>query len=137
MLLTARQFAILKAARDHGPLLAKKKKIPATRSALDGYTFDSKVERDRYVELKLLAQAKTILNLEVHPIYPLEINGVKIGRYTPDFTYLERRRAGDYPPYVRVVEDVKSVFTAKDRTYRRMLKLMLAIHKIAVRTVIR
>ena len=66
--------------------------------------FDSKKEYERYVYLEMLMKNKEISELEVHPVYPLMVNGTKIGRYTADFTYKDK--TGNV-----VVEDVKSKYT--------------------------
>ena len=67
---------------------------------IDGYTFDSQAEARRYQELKLLEKAGEINHLKLQPKYDL------IG----DKSYV--RTVWD-----RVVEDVKSPATAKDKTY--------------------
>lgn len=74
------------------------------KHTLDGFTFDSGAERDRYCELKLLLRAGEIQSLEVHPKFDLTVNGTKIGIYKPDFRYLTKTGTP-------VIEDVKSVAT--------------------------
>ena len=71
--------------------------------------FDSKKEYERYVYLEMLLKEEKISDLEVHPVFPLMVNGTKIGRYTADFTYKDK--TGNV-----VVEDVKSKYT-KTRDY--------------------
>lgn len=75
----------------------------------DGYLFDSIAEHIRYCQLKLLAYAGDVRDLEVHPRYPLlsgfrDSDGVKhlATVYIADFRYVETR-TGDV-----VVEDVKT-----------------------------
>jgi hypothetical protein len=82
-----------------------------------GITFDSKAERDRYLELRAMQEAGAIAGLAVHPKFELQPafameNGEKVRAitYTPDFEYVS---AG-----VRVVEDVKAWMTDK-RTGKR------------------
>jgi hypothetical protein len=46
-----------------------------------------------------MLKAGDIAELVVHPVYPLVVNGKKVGRYTADFSYKENGN--------KVVEDVK------------------------------
>lgn len=87
----------------------------------EGNRFDSKAERARYEALKLLQKAGEISNLTLHPSWELEVNGVKIGGYTADASYMMDGRL--------VVEDTKGVRT---RDYILRKKLMLACHGIEV-----
>ena len=90
---------------------------------LDGYRFASKAEAKRYAELVLLLKAGAIRDLEVHPHYPYELNGKKIGRgYTADFAYIEPRiRPGQRAlPPMKITEDVKGT-TSRDWPLRRDL----------------
>lgn len=91
----------------------------------DGYTFDSKAEYRRYKDLKLMRDAGSITALEVHPRYPLEVNGVMVSRYTPDFRYREKDGT-------LMVEDVKGGQATKTEAYRLRKKLMLALYDITV-----
>jgi len=100
-------------------------KYHAKRTTVDGITFDSKREAKRYVELQILERAGRITNLQRPKPYQLVVNGVKVGRYTPDFTYVENG--------VEVVEDVKSPATKKARDYRLRKMLMLAIYGISIK----
>ena len=59
---------------------------------------------------------KLIYDLEVHPVFPLLVNGVKIGRYTADFKY--KNANGE-----EVIEDVKSKIT-KTRDYMLRKKIL-------------
>ena len=54
---------------------------------IDGITFASKKEAQRYQDLKLLQLGNIISNLEIQPVIPLMVNGIKIGRYTGDVKY--------------------------------------------------
>lgn len=68
---------------------------------IDGYKLDSQAEAKRYGQLRLQQGAGQIVGeIEVHPVYEIEINGFRVGRYTVDFRY--RTAEG-----VLVVEDVK------------------------------
>ena len=59
---------------------------------------------------------KLIYDLETHPVFPLLVNGIKIGRYTADFKY--KNANGE-----EVVEDVKSKIT-KPRDYMLRKKIL-------------
>ncbi len=84
------------------------------------------VEHRRYCELRLLVRAGEITDLVVHPVYEINVNGVKIAKYTADFRY--RAIKTD----TVVVEDVKSTPTRKKRDYRLIVKLMWAVHHIHI-----
>ena len=114
----------------------------------DGITFDSKRERDRYVELKLLERAGKISDLELQKSFELipaqyeatnEVykKGVNAGKpkqgkciekavtYKADFAYVDEN--GN-----TVVEDVKGMRT-KDYIIKR--KLMLFVHGIRIKEI--
>ena len=77
---------------------------------MDGYTFDSMPEMNRYAELKMMQKAGLISDLEVHPVYELA-KGVKNNfgqhiycwKYKADFAYR------DVKGNCQCVEDVKSL----------------------------
>lgn len=92
----------------------------------DGITFDSKHERDRYVELTLLEKAKVIQDLKTQVSFPL-IPKSKYGReikYVADFTYYENGEL--------VVEDTKSPIT-KTPVYRLKKRLMAEKYDIVIK----
>ena len=74
----------------------KRNKFNAVKKVIDGITFDSTREAKRYSELKFLAAAGQISDLECHPKYELYA-GIT---YKPDFRYKENGKT--------VCEDVKS-----------------------------
>jgi hypothetical protein len=104
-------------------------KYNARKTIIDGITFDSQAEGRRYGELKYQLQAGQIEYLQVHPLYALEVNGVKIADYEADFRYCQRT-----PPFGWVVEDVKSKPTIT-AAFRLKQKLMKAIYGIEVEIV--
>ncbi len=105
-------------------------KYHARKASEDGYTFDSQAEWRRYRELKLMQAAGAIRDLDVHPSWPLVVNGWRIGRYTADFSYLIGTRG-------LVVEDVKPTEKrARSRDYVLRCKLMVACHGISVEEVL-
>lgn len=94
----------------------------------DGLTFDSKREHRYYADFKLLQQAGEISHLEVHPVYSIIVNGVKIGKYTADFQFREKDGR------LRVI-DVKSPATAATKDFRLRKKLVEAIYPITIEVV--
>lgn len=76
---------------------------------LDGHTFDSLAERDRYKELQLLEYRGDITGLEVHPAFELQPAFSKNGKrtrainYEADFSYFENGE--------KVIEDIKGKST--------------------------
>ena len=87
-------------------------KFGAIKTEVDGFTFDSKAEATRYRELKLQALAGEITTLQVHPIYPLEINEVYICDCELDFVY---KRNVEW-----IYEDVKGKDTDISKLKRKM-----------------
>lgn len=104
----------------------RRSKFNAVRCEADGIFFDSKKERDRYQQLKLLERGREIKNLKLQPAFPLIVNGVKIGTYKADFGYDDMRADQE------IVEDVKGF---KTPVYRLKKKLVAAIYGIEVREV--
>lgn len=132
--MTESDYAALLAKQLGGSASPKKRsKSPHEKVTEDGFTFDSGAEHGRYRELKLLLHAGVIKDLRVHTPWGLVVNGNKVGTYKDDFDYWERRGEG----WEFVCEDVKSEWTQKDRVWRRTKKLMLAIHKITIREIVR
>ncbi|CAB4199202.1 Protein of unknown function DUF1064 [uncultured Caudovirales phage] len=101
-------------------------KFSAKRVMLDGHEFASLAEAKRYSELKLLERAHEIKALGVHPVYPLSVNGVTIGKFTADFAYFEAGR--------KIVEDVKGVVTEAASLRMRIFKALYPDHELKVIT---
>ena len=97
-------------------------KYKSRKVTIDGITFDSKKESERYKELKLLRQAGIISNLELQKRFELQPSFICNGkRYRPiyyicDFYY---NRDGEW-----IIEDVKSEITKKDKVYKLKKKMM-------------
>ena len=91
-----------------------------------GIKFDSKKERDKYIELNQLEKAGIIKELELQPKFLLldtiHYKGKTYPKtyYKADFKYFDNEK-GKY-----IVEDVKSPITAKDKVYRLKIKMLLA-----------
>lgn len=100
-------------------------KYNAKKKVVDGHTFDSKREAERYCELKLFVRAGEIRNLELQPRFLLQDKFVdKQGNkhrkieYVADFMYVDKSGK-------TVVEDVKGVLTD---VYKLKKKLFLKIY---------
>lgn len=98
------------------------------KDVVDGITFDSKKEAQRYCELKILEEAGEIKNLELQKKYILipaqRIDGKLIERecsYRADFTYETKDGM--------VVEDTKGFKTPE---YKIKRKLMLERYGIRI-----
>ena len=92
---------------------------------LDGITFDSLKERDRYLILLMRQKLGEISGLEVHPRFKLEVNGGKVCTYCADFQYFTCH--SDIKGSTFVVEDVKGVKTAVYKLKKRLMKALLNI----------
>ena len=106
-------------------------KYHAKKTELDGITFDSRKEAQRYAELRLLERSGAIHNLQQQVRYELIPAQKKDGKtverachYIADFVYEENGKT--------VVEDVKG-YRTKEYVLKR--KLMLQVHGIEVREV--
>lgn len=93
---------------------------------VDGKRFASKREAERYEALVLKERAGEIRDLETQVLYRFEVNGVKCGRYTADFKYM------DVATGEVVIEDSKG---KRVRDWYRTKQLMKACHGITVREV--
>ena len=98
---------------------------------VDGITFDSVKEANRWAELKLLERAGQIFNLQRQVPYVLipkqSIDGKVVERpcvYKADFVYEENGKD--------VVEDVKGI---KTKEYAIKRKLMLRLYGIQIKEV--
>jgi hypothetical protein len=86
---------------------------------IDGITFDSGAEGERYKILKAKEKAGLIKNLQLQVNYPLIVNGLKICDYRADFVYEVGGKT--------VVEDVKGQL---HDVFKLKYKLMFACHGI-------
>ena len=93
----------------------------------DGINFASRLERDRYIELKQLEKAGIIKNLQLQVKYEVipKQKGERAANYIADFVYEDAQG-------VTVVEDTKG-FRTRDFILKR--KLMLYVYGIKVQEV--
>lgn len=105
-------------------------KYCARRLRIDGITFDSKLEADRYQQLKLLQTAGEITGLEYHKkfvIIPKSKHGNDV-YYEADFFYFENGKP--------IVEDTKSEATVT-AVYKLKKRLLAETHGITIKEVYR
>jgi hypothetical protein len=97
----------------------KASKYHNRRVVVDGITFDSQREADRWGELKLMQEAGLIQDLQRQVKYPIVVNGQKICVYVADFVY---ERDGK-----TIVEDVKGVRTRVYILKKKLIKSVFGI----------
>lgn len=102
--------------------MKRRSKFNAKPQVVDGVRFASKAEAKRDAELVLLERAGKIDTLERQPVFPLVVNGVKIGRYTGDWKYNEEINHRVWC----VVEDRKGF--SKGEAFRLRWKLVQALY---------
>ncbi|MBS9779920.1 MAG: DUF1064 domain-containing protein [Moraxellaceae bacterium] len=108
-----------------------KRKYKNKPTIVDDIEFHSKKEARRYSNLKLLEQAGIISDLELQPkfdlIPTLKIHGKTHRKitYSADFAYTNEQGQ-------RIIEDVKSEATAKDKVFIIKKRLMKWVHDIDV-----
>lgn len=115
---------------------ARENKYRSRKITVDGITFDSVKEANRYQELRMLERAGEIRDLQRQVPFVViptqrDENGKLIEkevRYVADFTYIEKGKL------TRTVEDVKSEAT-RTREYTIKRKLMLYRNGIRIREV--
>lgn len=101
------------------PLTKKKPKYHNKRVVIDGISFQSTKEGERYKVLKLEEKAGEIQNLKLQVSFPFVLNKVKIGTYRADFVY-------SFAGGVKV-EDVKGMKTPLYRWKKKMMKAFYGI----------
>lgn len=101
----------------------KKSKYKNTITEVDGIAFHSKREAKRYADLRFLERHGAIRDLELQPVYPIVINGVKVCKVIADFRYVDVKTGKV------IVEDTKGFFTD---TSKLKCKLVLACHGVEI-----
>lgn len=104
----------------------KKNKYNNTKVVVNGIKFDSIKESKRHLELKMLLKVKKISELKLQPKFLLskkvKFNGktLRSRYYIADFQYIIDNET--------IVEDVKSIATEEDKTYRLKRHLFLSLY---------
>jgi hypothetical protein len=94
-------------------------------TVVDGISFASKKEAQRYSELRLLEKAGAISELELQPRFPLTVfsadgRPAKIATYVADFRYYEHTNRGKSV----IVEDTKGMPTPVFKLKRKLFELI-------------
>lgn len=90
------------------------------KTIVDGITFDSKKEANRYGKLKLLKKEGSVLDFRMQVRYNIVINGMKICTYVSDFDV-------DWKSGKTTVEDTKGILTPEFKLKRKLMKAVLGI----------
>lgn len=99
------------------------KKYHNTKTVLDGIKFDSKLEAERYAQLKILERAGVIRSLELQPSFELLPSFRKNGKtwrktvYKADFRYILCEDD------ITIIEDVKGSIAVITDVFRLKQKL--------------
>ena len=104
----------------------KSSKFGAKKTVVDGITFDSKWESERYGQLKAMERGGIVTDLELQVKYDIVINDIKICKYIADFVYKEESSDGKIR---EIVEDAKGFETPE---FKLKKKLMKAVHGIDI-----
>ena len=104
----------------------KSSKFGAKKTIVDGITFDSKWESERYGQLKAMERGGIVTDLELQVKYDIVINDIKICKYIADFVYKEESPDGKIR---EIVEDAKGFETPE---FKLKKKLMKAVHGIDI-----
>ena len=104
----------------------KSSKFGAKKTIVDGITFDSKWESERYGQLKAMERGGIVTDLKLQVKYDIVINDIKICRYIADFVYKEESPSGEIK---EIVEDAKGFETPE---FKLKKKLMKAVHSIDI-----
>lgn len=101
-------------------------KYNARKVEIDGYVFDSKMEGSHYLQLKTLAQAGLIRDLEMQPAFICKVNEKLITRYTADFRYYDVEKGKV------IIEDVKGKRTEAYVIRRKLTQALFNIEIVEV-----
>jgi hypothetical protein len=112
-------------AKDMGLLQTEKTtKYRSRKTILDGISFDSQKEADKYAELLLLMKAGEIVKLELQPEFILQDYFSHQGKYYKPIKYRADFRV-TYKDGREVVIDVKPSDSFQAKEYRIKKKLLL------------
>ena len=102
----------------------KKSKYSNKKTEVDGITFDSLKEANRYRELKILLKAGEIGFLELQKEFELNEKGSHSVKYIADFAYVDQRTGET------IIEDCKGFRTA---VYKKKRRLMFQVFGIKIK----
>jgi hypothetical protein len=101
----------------------KRNKYGAVKTEVDGITFDSKGEAQRYLELKRMEELDIIRSLKLQVKYDLDVGDKRLGYYVADFVYW-RCISGQWQ---KTIEDFKGVRTPLYRWKAKHLRAQYGI----------
>ena len=104
----------------------KSSKFGAKKTIVDGITFDSKWESERYGQLRAMERGGIVTDLELQVKYDIVINDIKICKYIADFVYKEESSDGK----IREIVEVAKGFETPE--FKLKKKLMKAVHSIDI-----
>lgn len=105
--------------------MPKRSKYGNRKVQIDGYTFDSNKEGNRYMELKYLFAAGKITDLQLQKPFVLqEAFRDRDGKWQRDIRYICDFYYFDKEKDEWVIEDVKSSATADNAVYKLKKKMM-------------
>ena len=105
--------------------LRPRNKYGNRKVTIDGYTFDSTKEANRYMELKFLLATHKIRDLELQkPFILQESFQGKDGKWVRDIRYIADFYYFDNEKDEWVIEDVKSSATKDNAVYKLKKKMM-------------
>ena len=99
------------------------RKYRNTKTVIDGIKFDSKLEAERYAQLKILERAGVIRNLELQPDYELIPSFRKNGKTWRKATYKADFRYILVEDDITIIEDVKGSTAVITDVFRLKQKL--------------
>lgn len=91
-------------------------KYGAKAVVIDGIRFPSKKQGNRYCELKLLARAGEIKNLQLEVDFPFRFGGEEHFIYRADFVYYDPRQMKN------IIEDVKGFRTEVYKLKKKLIE---------------
>ena len=97
-------------------------KYHSKKIKIDGITFDSKAEANRYCELKLLERAGKIKDLSLQHKFELQPSFKKNGKTIRAITYVADFVYFDFERMAHVVEDVKGFKTKEYLLKKKMFE---------------
>ena len=97
-------------------------KYRAKKTEIDGITFDSKREAERYCELKLMQKAGLINQLELQPKFVLQEGFKKNGKAIRPITYKADFMYWDNKLKQTIIEDVKGFETKEFKLKRKIFE---------------
>jgi len=124
------KIAVLEPSLPPMPQEPKPSKYRNIKTVVDGVTFASRKEAERYTELRLLEKAGQIHGLQCQKrfeLFPKSEQGRAL-YYIADFTYLDRK--GEF-----VVEDVKGGNATKTQIYRLKKRILVEKYGIQIQEI--